>query len=596
MVSRRNFFTIMTLLLIMLFMFMFVSVIKQHLNEYDRNSFEMAEDVKQELLGKYAAFEESMLEMPLGRKTVLYLGDGESLEVVKTWCSYEKRGFRQVDSLKGLKLSGELPEVLVVDGESIDAPAEAEKLAQLAGQGVCVIFATMPEAKIIDESDELKALLGINVVYSQSMWLDGMHLFPGLLIGGETIYEAEDSGKNRQDKAFNVPWYMVGEGTKTYMIGFINDTIRESYFMPAILWRHSLGDGKVFCVNGDYLKNMYGMGLLTAFVAEKDSYDIYPVINAQNMVLANYGGFADENDDLMYQVYDQSQSGVYREVIWPAMISLTEKTGGKLSMMITAQMDYEDNHPSRKGQLVYYLKLLKEYSGEAGLSTYRREEMDLRKKMEKDLNYWKAETDKYRLLSLYAQDENEYEAVKDMLPDLQTVTFVKDGEVPIRYTEDGITFQTATSIGVEYSFLKDFAVKCYETALGYSNIILDLSKVAYPERDEYWEVISDNITRNLSTYWKDFKGFSQTTITDSDDRIRKFLALDYEDSRQEDGIMLHVDSFCEQAYFVLKLNREVITEITGAEAVELQNDFYLLTVTQPDVFIRVEEKQSMKIH
>lgn len=598
MVSRRNFFTIMTLLMIMLFMFMFVSVIREELNIYDVNPVAMEDADKQELKQRYDNFKENLLQPESGQNRVIYLGDGEVKPVLENWCTYTKRSLKECTTLQGMHFStANLPEVIVVDGESVSMDGEAERLTELVQKGCCVIFATMPAPKTVDESDALKKLMGINMVYSEGIWLDGMHLFPGLLIGGEKIYEAEDHGKNRYDKEFYVPWYMTGAGTKTYMMGIIEDTIWEDPFLPAILWRNSLGEGRVFCVNGNYLKEMYGVGLLTAFMAEEDTYDLYPVVNAQNLVLANFGGFCDENSELMYEVYNQPQSGVFREVVWPAMVALNEKTSGKISMMITTQMDYSDEYRERKGQLVYYLKMLNEYSGEAGLSTFRNSDISLEDKIARDEVYWRSETEKYRILSMYVQDREEAAAAVRKLPELRTITFVQNNAVPVSYLQDSdVTLQAATSIGVEYTFLKDFAVRNLETALGYSNIVLDMSIVTYPKQNQYWEVISGGITRNLSTYWKDFEGFHQTTLTDSDERIRRFFALEGQDSRQGDVITLHVDGFQEKAFFVLKLNKEDIAETDGCVVTSLKNDFYLLEIQQPDVKIRVESRKGSTIY
>ena len=53
MVSRRNFFTMLTLLMIMIFMFMFSSVLKQVLNEYDTNSHAEENHDERVLKGRY---------------------------------------------------------------------------------------------------------------------------------------------------------------------------------------------------------------------------------------------------------------------------------------------------------------------------------------------------------------------------------------------------------------------------------------------------------------------------------------------------------------------------------------------------------------
>ena len=134
-------------------------------------------------------------------------------------------------------------------------------------------------------------------------------------------------------------------------------------------------------------------------------------------------------------------------------------------------------------------------------------------------------------------------------------------------------------------------MKAYETALAYSNVILDMSRVAFPD-SEYWETLSITISSNLSTYWKPYADFAQTTLSDSDARMRRFFALDYGEKRQGNCISVHIDGFDKAAYFVLKLNRETVDQVTGGEVKYLNHGFYLLEASEPDVQITVKEKST----
>lgn len=104
-------------------------------------------------------------------------------------------------------------------------------------------------------------------------------------------------------------------------------------------------------------------------MAESYSFEIYPVINAQNLVIANYPGFASENENKMEKIYSQSQKALFREIIWPSLVAIERKIDAKLTCMMTPQFDYGDENEPREGEVAYYLKLLKEEYGEAGLSS-----------------------------------------------------------------------------------------------------------------------------------------------------------------------------------------------------------------------------------
>lgn len=611
MVSRRNFFTMIILLLIMIFMFMFSSVLKHVLNEYGTNSYAQESIDEKALRAEYDGLTEMLSEKARVLsyaavtkenytegdydKRVIFLsrkGENEVARVVESWCSYVKRPMISYNTLKGLDAipSFQLPEVIIVDGENVNWDLETDALQNLVRNGTCVIFARMPKAKQIKHNEKLREMMGVKDVYSESIAIDGIRLFPGFFIGTEEEYADGPGKEDRQDLNLTIPWYVTGENAKVYMMGIVKDRSRKSQYFPSLLWRHVYGQGKVFCICGDYLTEESGIGFLTACLGEKDSYDIYPVINAQNLVLANYGGFADENGETLEGIYDQRQVALFRDVVCPAIISLTERSKDKISLMITPQMDYEDAYEPEAELLPFYLRLLNEGYGEAGLSTTQLSSLPLKEKIGKDRVYWQTEAANYLLQSLYLDQPEEYEEAKAVIPDLKTVVIDKAEGAPVCYLDDKVTCQMTTSDVMTHTFSEDLELKSLETALGYSNIVMDMFQVSHPNGEDFAD-FSRRTSSNLLTFWKPYEGFAKTTLSESDTRIRRFMALDYHDERKKNEITLHVDGFDEQAFFILKLNRDVIDEVTGAEVTDLKDGFYLLDVSQEDVVITVKERK-----
>ena len=62
-----------------------------------------------------------------------------------------------------------------------------------------------------------------------------------------------------------------------------------------------------------------GLGMLTAMLCEMQSYTVYPVVNAQNFIAANYPGMANENTAVLRQMYSQTMRGLFRDVVWPGI-------------------------------------------------------------------------------------------------------------------------------------------------------------------------------------------------------------------------------------------------------------------------------------
>lgn len=609
MVSRRNYLTIAMMFVILLFMFQFTGVMKEQLSEYESNEY--ADDTTTSFQRSDAFLAE---QTSADACEVIYVGEAGGAEesVVKTWCSYRKRTFFCSSSLALLdSLQDDALQVLVVDGSKVTSEEEVAVLRREAQMGVTVIFATLPQSSVIREYRDLRELLGIRAVIADEIPLAGMHLFSGFLLGGEEIYEVTELGEEeRQDMNPSVPWYTTGAGTKTYMVGTLSDEtieqtvdneIRAQYagmeeeaaknsLLPAILWRNSVDTAKIFCVNGDYLADISGVGILDAMMGETYDYDIYPVINAQNLVIADLPAFVSENEEEMQKRYSQSAQAVYQEIVWPSLTSIASRTGAKMTCMMTPQFTYTDEEEPDGENVTYYLKRLKEEHAEAGLSADSREGIPLSEKIKQDQTFWQTYAPSYRFLSLYADGVKSIGEESALPAEIRTVALGSGASgQAVGYLNENVTLQPSTSSGIRHTFLDDFKVKCMETALGYSNITLDLYSVTYPEGDEdSWEKMSKKIAANLGTYWKAYEAFDATTLTESDVRIRRFLALDYKQQRAGNVITLSLEHREDAAWFLLLLHGEKVTEVAGGSFEEIEDGVYLILAEEDEVSVEVQ--------
>ncbi len=608
MVSRRNYLTIAMMFVILLFMFQFTGVMKEQLSEYESNEY--ADDTTTSFQRSDAFLAE---QTSADACEVIYVGEAGGAEesVVRTWCSYRKRTFFCSSSLALLdSLQDDALQVLVVDGSKVTSEEEVAVLRREVQMGVTVIFATLPQSSVIREYRDLRELLGIRAVIADEIPLAGMHLFSGFLLGGEEIYEVTEPGEEeRQDMNPSVPWYTTGAGTKTYMVGTLSDEtieqtvdneIRAQYagmeeeaaknsLLPAILWRNSVDTAKIFCVNGDYLADISAVGILDAMMGETYDYDIYPVINAQNLVIADLPAFVSENEEEMQKRYSQSAQAVYQEIVWPSLTSIASRTGAKMTCMMTPQFTYTDEEEPDGENVTYYLKRLKEEHAEAGLSADSREGIPLSEKIKQDQTFWQTYAPSYRFLSLYADGVKSIGEESALPAEIRTVALGSGASEAVGYLNENVTLQPSTSSGIRHTFLDDFKVKCMETALGYSNITLDLYSVTYPEGDEdSWEKMSKKIAANLGTYWKAYEAFDATTLTESDVRIRRFLALDYKQQRTDNVIILSLEHREDAAWFLLRLHGEEVTEVAGGSFEEVEDGIYLILAEEDEVSVEVQ--------
>lgn len=600
MVSRRKFFSIAIMMFVLLFLFQFSMVLRDRQNTYDVNS-NLAPKQND---GKNVWKNEELDPASVGttdRRYVLFVGDSSSdmAEAVSRWCTYAKWDISKCSSMEKFKENDKnLPGMLILESEKYALDDNLKKIEELEQKGVIIVFGCLEDPKNIEKNQELQDFLGIYKIVSKKTELTGAKLFEGLLLGGEVIYETpEDKDeRDRQDLQLNVPWYQVGSGTKTYMVGLLDQSKRketvENEELPTLIWRNGIRNGSIFCVVGDYMKDSTALGLLDGMVAEASSYYIYPVVNAQNLSMINFPVFADENNEQMMELYSQSITGMARDIMWPSLISIVEKGGLKMTCFMQPQTNYEDGIEPTSRDLVFYLKQMKEQNAEAGLSMQYKNAESLRDKLNQDAEFFRKADSSYKYGAAYTE-EKDLDTVKalmntELMKNVSTlVCKYTEDEPVISYCTDSVTLQSVTSDGMNYTYSDDIRMRSIQSSLGYTNVMLNMQKIFWPERKkDRWQIMQKRFSSNLLTYWKKFTGFDSTTLSESNTRTRTFLNLDFSETRTDDEIILKTSE--SGSWFILRTHGEEIEEIEGGTQKKLEDNVYLIQAQDTTVKIQVK--------
>lgn len=600
MVSRRKFFSIAIMMFVLLFLFQFSMVLRDRQNTYDVNS-NLAPKQND---GKNVWKNEELDPASVGttdRRYVLFVGDSSSdmAEAVSRWCTYAKWDISKCSSMEKFKENDKnLPGMLILESEKYALDDNLKKIEELEQKGVIIVFGCLEDPKNIEKNQELQDFLGIYKIVSQKTELTGAKLFEGLLLGGEVVYETpEDKDeRDRQDLQLNVPWYQVGSGTKTYMVGLLDQSKQketvENEELPTLIWRNGVRNGSIFCVVGDYMKDSTALGLLDGMVAEASSYYIYPVVNAQNLSMINFPVFADENNEQMMELYSQSITGMARDIMWPSLISIVEKGGLKMTCFMQPQTNYEDGIEPTSKDLVFYLKQMKEQNAEAGLSMQYKNAESLRDKLNQDAEFFRKADSSYKYGAAYTE-EKDLDTVKalmntELMKNVSTlVCEYTEDEPVISYCTDSVTLQSVTSDGMNYTYSDDIRMRSIQSSLGYTNVMLNMQKIFWPERKkDRWQIMQKRFSSNLLTYWKNFTGFDSTTLSESNTRTRTFLNLDFSETRTDDEITLKTSE--SGSWFILRTHGEEIEEIEGGTQKKLEDNVYLIQAQDTTVKIQVK--------
>lgn len=590
MISRSNYFRMVILMAVLCAIFFFTMYAREKGTIYDVNMFVVDEDELPSGENRWRATGEE--------EVVLFFGNPDTAlaNTMEQWCTYTRRAFFVKEQIEDYSVKEDgIPDYILLDAQNLELGKNAKNLLPLTELGAPIVFCSLPKVSDILYSPNLKNILGIEEVRDGTVTVNGIRLFEGFFLNGAAEYEAKtEEEEKRQDFELTVPWYLTSSGTKVYMVGIMDKNQVDENTFPCLIWRNSYQDIKVFAVCGDYMSSLSGLGIMNAFLYELNSYDLYPVVNAQNVIINNFPNFSSENAEELRKIYSREPKMVYQGILWPN-ISAMAKTGDlSLTCMVKPQYDYTDGYEPKAEEVQFYLQQFRGIFAEAGRSLNHDAGTSFSKMLEKDNAFFQSLNSRYRYQAVFAEKENLPEIKAEVKPsgklaEVATVSMAYEpGDALIGYLTDDVTIQRLTGNAAEHTYRDDFELRSVQTALLYSNVLMDVHDSIWPQTEEdEWQLLYDRMSRNIYTYWRN-KNLEKTTLSESDYRARVFLNLDYSHKREENRITLLVENASGEAWFILRTHDEKIISISGGEYKELEKNAYLITVQ--DAVVEIEVK------
>ena len=590
MLSRRDFFAIFLMMATLFFIFQFSLVMKAQGNQYDVNEHVIEVDLKA-----------SDVPVTESDKKVWFIGDieGSVGDAVRQWCTYTRQ---ELEVFSEIPEPAEVPglQAIVIDPKTVNVLHNTYKIMKLTDMGACIIFGDLPDAEYVDKDDNLKKLLGITKVVSPQVHVEGVQIFKGFLLGGETVYAVNKNKpeeKKFEDLDLDIAWYDTGLGTKTYIVGVMDEEKVHPYDFPKMIWRSYYNGTFVYAVNGDYLQGMMGIGFLDSMLYDINDYYIYPVVNANSIVFADFPYLTSENSEKLKTIYSRDAEAFQRDIAWPGIISMATRSDFCMSCFLSDRYNYASDEETSVSETKFYLQQMKELDAEAGKSLDYNGNITLKEKADLTRKYYQDAGINYRFRSLYIREWKD--ELKDILENDETdirtvVSSDRKNNQAISFCSENVTLQYATNKADEYTFKNDLLYKSLLTSLGYTNVLVDMGQVIWPEsKDDEWQIFFDHVFSYVTSYWSDWMIFDATTISESDARIRKMLSVKYSDERNGDTIVLH-SSGADENFFIIRLHDTEIVDISdNAEFTRIEKDSYLLRVKPGDTYITVKESEEV---
>lgn len=601
MLSKRVYFTVSSLMMLVLFMFQFSGIIRKKYNNFDENKYAVSEknDLNKNNVFTVLTDEDKVVKSISGY--IVYIGDinTKTGNTVYEWCSYTKRNLLVYKTVSQYhRYNEKYPDAVLIDSDYVNIDSDIDTFSLLTDYGINLVFCTLPSYSAISENQRFEQLCGISP-HRESVNASGLKLYSGFLFGGEAWYTKENDPDGKfQNMKLTMPWYNTSNATKTYMSAVVESedgSKIDNEDQPAVIWRKSHDHAYVFCINGDYIKDISGIGILTAIMSESKDLDIYPVVDSQSVIVNNFPMFSFENDDAVEKYYLRNTSSLLENVIWPDISNLAESTGARFTFMAAPQINYSDNNLVSVREMDYFFRLFSEISSEAGLTTTRDDATSIDEKLTADAGIFSNYLSNYKFTSIIARKdelENVLSSKNSLIDDVNTiVTDSQDygGTKLFSYVNDNVINVECPVTSDKYTYSDDFRQRCFQTALAYTNIEFNMTGVCNPDDEkELWNEEIKSKSTALTSYMKNSKMFTKCSISQADKRIREFMAADYSYKQNSSYVSLDITGAQETARFIVRLRTGEVENVSGAVCTKVEKGVYLITVQSKHVEMTIK--------
>ncbi len=601
MLSKRVYFTVSSLMMLVLFMFQFSGIIRKKYNNFDENKYAVSEknDLNNNNVFTVLTDEDKVVKSISGY--IVYIGDinTKTGNTVYEWCNYTKRNLLVYKTVSQYhRYNEKYPDAVLIDSDYVNIDSDIDTFSLLTDYGINLVFCTLPSYSAISENQRFEQLCGISP-HRESVNASGLKLYSGFLFGGEAWYTKENDPDGKfQNMKLTMPWYNTSNATKTYMSAVVESedgSKIDNEDQPAVIWRKSHDHAYVFCINGDYIKDISGIGILTAIMSESKDLDIYPVVDSQSVIVNNFPMFSFENDDAVEKYYLRNTSSLLENVIWPDISNLAESTGARFTFMAAPQINYSDNNLVSVREMDYFFRLFSEISSEAGLTTTRDDATSIDEKLTADAGIFSNYLSNYKFTSIIARKdelENVLSSKNSLIDDVNTiVTDSQDygGTKLFSYVNDNVINVECPVTSDKYTYSDDFRQRCFQTALAYTNIEFNMTGVCNPDDEkELWNEEIKSKSTALTSYMKNSKMFTKCSISQADKRIREFMAADYSYKQNSSYVSLDITGAQDTARFIVRLRTGEVENVSGAVCTKVEKGVYLITAQSKHVEMTIK--------
>lgn len=602
MISKRIYFTMLIMFITVFCLFMFIGISSNLVMDNPEN----IRATKEVRFGYDDILSSEVLNMESNNRLVNIINknaiaiisqdeDSNVTNILIEWCVYNKHMYKvfrylpSPDDIAGFDV--------IIFGDILLFKEDKDTLYSYADKGVTMFFTKLPAYQILESDIYFADFFGIKETISRSIRTDGIKIFSDFMIGGERIYQKDDYFGIENDTSINISYYKLRPGHEIYAVGLFDNHKElgiDDKDLPALLWRTKTKNSFVFAVNAGIFNDISLLGVLTGFMSHKNDIYLYPIVNAQTISMVDFPYFSEENKENIEQMYSRNSEALSRDILWPNIIQVLKNYGNSYNFFAASQLDYMDEVGPNGNYINFYLREINKLPGEMGISFGQVSERDLTDIIDMNHSFFNETIPTYDFTALFLEDfyigEIKEKLEHDLLDSISLImSDYNSGDKLIDFVNDYVLSVKFNLDGYQHETLDDLQMKSIYNALGMSNMKVDIKRAIFPkDSSDEWNNLSLAWSKG-DTYFKDYTMFDSVSIYEMENRIRRFLALDFCYEYNNDNLDIQIQNFDEEAYFILSIYDKSIVSINKGDARKISDNTYLIKAKEPDVQIQLKE-------
>jgi hypothetical protein len=469
----------------------------------------------------------------------IVIGNSNSLfveEVITKALDCSKNTYKVCKDFKEITeaIPSTLKAVFVCDSKG-DLFKQKAYMKILLNQGTHIVFLQLPDLSVIEEND-MYDILGIddNISFIKQK---GIRFVSDFLLGGIQDYE---------DLICDIAWVKLRATCKTYAYGLNQNTDNDiaNEDLPPIVWRNSYSNGQIFVINGPFINQSFGYGIILGILAQMQEDYLYPIVNGLTLVLEDFPYLENVNEQELQRRYNHNALGLQQDILIPSLISISKKYDMKPEFAMISDVDTIKGDRLKK-TIQYYIREIKALNGEIGtmingVPTYGETQI--------------VEWDKAAYFGQY----NEKKTIIPVIVD-----------------------------GVEFTDKERLSYYSIMTSLGLITQKIDMSDILYPEGDQDdWVNISAKLETQIHRYRDEFSPIASLNITEMTNHIKNFQMIKPRIHYDDNVIKVQMDQLYGTGYFILRTSKD-IGNIVGGKYKVIEENAYLIEADKNEMVIKL---------